>query len=98
VGAADEPIGKTGMAHLFEHLMFKGSQRLGTTDWSGEQPLFDQANLETHKWIEAMEASRRENPPGVFPADQSLVETSAVKQQDATLKDLLEGAEVHHQG
>ena len=25
VGAADEPLGKSGMAHFFEHLMFKGT-------------------------------------------------------------------------
>ncbi len=27
VGAADEPPGKSGIAHLFEHLMFKGTER-----------------------------------------------------------------------
>ncbi len=26
VGSADEPDGKTGFAHLFEHLMFNGSE------------------------------------------------------------------------
>ena len=26
VGSADEPVGKTGFAHLFEHLMFQGSE------------------------------------------------------------------------
>src|SRR5665213_1219193 len=26
VGSADEPKGKTGFAHLFEHLMFQGSE------------------------------------------------------------------------
>ena len=26
VGAKDEPVGKTGFAHLFEHLMFQGSE------------------------------------------------------------------------
>ena len=26
VGSADEPKGKTGFAHLFEHLMFSGSE------------------------------------------------------------------------
>jgi zinc protease len=28
VGAADEPAGKTGLAHFFEHLMFKGTERI----------------------------------------------------------------------
>src|ERR1700759_2488111 len=26
IGSADEPVGKTGFAHLFEHLMFSGSE------------------------------------------------------------------------
>ena len=46
VGAKDEPNGKTGFAHLFEHLMFNGSenlpgdyftylQQIGATDYNG---------------------------------------------------------------
>lgn len=29
VGSANEPAGKTGFAHLFEHLMFQGSENVG---------------------------------------------------------------------
>lgn len=29
VGSADDPLGKSGFAHLFEHLMFKGTQNVG---------------------------------------------------------------------
>jgi predicted Zn-dependent peptidase len=32
VGDADDPKGQTGMAHLFEHMAFKGSKNIGTTD------------------------------------------------------------------
>ncbi|HVS14085.1 MAG TPA: pitrilysin family protein [Thermoanaerobaculia bacterium] len=32
VGSANERPGITGMAHLFEHMMFKGSHVIGTTD------------------------------------------------------------------
>ena len=31
-GAADEPIGKSGIAHFLEHLMFKGSAQVGGRD------------------------------------------------------------------
>ncbi|HPD82259.1 MAG TPA: pitrilysin family protein [Alphaproteobacteria bacterium] len=34
VGAADEPQGKSGMAHYFEHLMFKGTSTLAPGDFS----------------------------------------------------------------
>src|SRR5438552_13491717 len=29
VGSADEKTGRTGFAHLFEHMMFKGSENVG---------------------------------------------------------------------
>ncbi|PIG93098.1 pitrilysin family protein [Gloeocapsopsis sp. IPPAS B-1203] len=41
VGGADEPDGKTGIAHYLEHLAFKGTQRIGTTDYEAEKPLLD---------------------------------------------------------
>ena len=54
VGSKDEPKGKTGFAHLFEHLMFNGSenspgdffeplQQIGATDYNGTTS-FDRTN------------------------------------------------------
>ena len=54
VGSADEPAGKTGFAHLFEHLMFSGSEnhagtwfapfeKIGATDQNGTT-WFDRTN------------------------------------------------------
>jgi zinc protease len=34
VGAADEPAGKSGIAHFLEHLMFKGTDMLGSGEFS----------------------------------------------------------------
>ncbi len=39
VGGVDEPAGRTGTAHLLEHMLFKGTPTLGTRDWEREQPL-----------------------------------------------------------
>jgi predicted Zn-dependent peptidase len=36
-GSAQEVPGITGLAHMFEHMAFKGTTRLGTTDWSAEK-------------------------------------------------------------
>ncbi len=36
VGSANEDTGATGIAHLFEHMMFKGSKTIGTTDAAKE--------------------------------------------------------------
>ena len=40
VGAVDEVRGQTGTAHLLEHLLFKGTETLGTRDASTERALF----------------------------------------------------------
>src|SRR6201999_2875566 len=54
-GSKDEPAGKTGFAHLFEHLMFNGSEnapgdffgpleKVGATDYNGTTS-FDRTNF-----------------------------------------------------
>ena len=40
VGAVNEVQGQTGIAHLLEHLLFKGTETLGTRDSSAERALF----------------------------------------------------------
>ncbi|MFB2980918.1 M16 family metallopeptidase [Microseira sp. BLCC-F43] len=41
VGGADEPNGKTGVAHFLEHLAFKGTTRIGSKNYQAEKPLLD---------------------------------------------------------
>jgi len=38
-GAADEAEGKTGTAHLLEHMMFKGTKTIGTKDYLREEKI-----------------------------------------------------------
>lgn len=40
VGGVDERPGITGISHLLEHMMFKGTQTIGTTDYEKEKPFF----------------------------------------------------------
>ncbi len=37
VGSAQERSGETGLAHMFEHMAFKGTPRLGTTNYAEEK-------------------------------------------------------------
>ncbi|MDR2627002.1 MAG: insulinase family protein, partial [Dysgonamonadaceae bacterium] len=50
-GAKDDPRDNTGLAHYLEHMMFKGTDHYGTSDWEKEKPLLDSiVNLfEVHK-------------------------------------------------
>ncbi len=36
-GDANDPGGQTGLAHMFEHLAFKGTEDIGTTNWPAEK-------------------------------------------------------------
>ena len=40
-GGADEQVGQTGIAHMMEHMAFKGTAVVGTKDWAKEKPLLD---------------------------------------------------------
>ena len=42
VGAKNDPIETTGLAHYFEHLMFKGTEKFGTQNYAEEKPLLDE--------------------------------------------------------
>ena len=36
-GSAQDPKGETGMAHMFEHMAFKGTDKIGTRDYADEK-------------------------------------------------------------
>ena len=41
VGAQDAPKGKTGLPHMLEHMMFKGTETIGTLDYKKEKPILE---------------------------------------------------------
>src|SRR5579863_5085662 len=36
-GDVNDPSGESGLAHMFEHLAFKGTTEIGTKDWPAEK-------------------------------------------------------------
>src|SRR5207302_5997319 len=36
-GSVQDPMGKTGLAHMFEHMAFKGTEKIGTKDYAAEK-------------------------------------------------------------
>ena len=42
VGGKNDPAETTGLAHYFEHLMFKGTESFGTQNYAEEKPMLDQ--------------------------------------------------------
>ena len=44
-GSKNDPAEATGMAHYFEHIMFKGTDRIGTTNWEAERVYLDSIDM-----------------------------------------------------
>lgn len=42
VGSKNDPAETTGLAHYFEHLMFKGTEQFGTQNYEAEKPMLDE--------------------------------------------------------
>ena len=40
-GSAQDPQRKTGLAHMFEHMAFKGTDTIGTTNYAAEKPALE---------------------------------------------------------
>jgi predicted Zn-dependent peptidase len=61
-GDVNDPSGESGLAHMFEHLAFKGTSQIGTKDYAAEKVALDNVEAANN----ALEAERR-NPAGADP-------------------------------
>ncbi|MGA2347870.1 MAG: pitrilysin family protein [Candidatus Sulfotelmatobacter sp.] len=44
-GSAQDPMRATGLAHMFEHMAFKGTDTIGTTDYAAEKPALEKVEV-----------------------------------------------------
>ncbi|WP_212747644.1 M16 family metallopeptidase [Fodinibius saliphilus] len=51
VGGANEPVGHTGMAHIFEHMAFKGTHTVGTNNWKAEKKVLKKLDNTYQEWL-----------------------------------------------
>jgi predicted Zn-dependent peptidase len=58
VGSVDERSDERGIAHLLEHMLFKGTTTLGTKDYAAEKPILD--NIEVVAQALMAEKARRD--------------------------------------
>jgi predicted Zn-dependent peptidase len=75
VGGADEEPGYTGLAHLFEHMAFKGTPMLGTKDFEAEKKLLVQI-AEVGDAIAALQRAGKGTAPEGVTLKQKLAELS----------------------
>ena len=78
VGGANEPEGKTGVAHFLEHLAFKGTKQIGTRDYQAEKPLLDRLDLLAEQ-IQAASSAKKDAEVIRLQAQFEQVEADAGK-------------------
>ena len=59
VGGKNDPAETTGLAHYFEHLMFKGTDDFGTSNYEAEKPLLDQIEALFEQYRVTTDAKQR---------------------------------------
>ena len=57
-GSAQEPAHKTGLSHMLEHMMFKGTRPLGTVDPDGEEPVLEKLDR-LHRELAKLDEAER---------------------------------------
>jgi predicted Zn-dependent peptidase len=75
VGAVDEQRNKTGLAHVFEHMAFKGTRTIGTKDYAGESKALARidalfAQIEAERLKPSPDKARIEQLQGQFKQAQ----------------------------
>ena len=79
-GSVQDPMNKTGLAHMFEHMAFKGTDTIGTRDYAGEKVALEK--------VEAAYAAYLAERDNAVDRDQA-----KVKQLEQAWKDAIEAAD-----
>lgn len=74
-GAVDDPSGSTGLAHMFEHMAFKGTPQIGSKNWAKERAALDAIE----RAYDRLEAERNKG----FRADQAKIASLEAALKDA---------------
>lgn len=77
-GAVDDPEGKTGLAHMFEHMAFKGTETIGSKNWPAEKKALNAIESVYDQLAQERRKGRR--------ADPKKVETLEAEVRDAVEK------------
>src|SRR6267378_22328 len=51
-GSVQDPMRATGLAHMFEHMAFKGTDKIGTTNYAAEKPLLAKVEVAYAAYIQ----------------------------------------------
>jgi len=79
-GSVQDPKGDTGLAHMFEHMAFKGTTTIGTTNWPAEKVALEKVEQAYAAYIH--EAEQRVGRDDKKVAELQKAWQAAIKQAD----------------
>ena len=71
-GAVDDPGGETGLAHMFEHMAFKGTQTIGTSNYAEEKKAMDAVEHDYDAYEAERNKGRSADPSKLADLDKNL--------------------------
>lgn len=75
VGGVNEQIGQTGLAHLYEHMAFKGTRTVGTKSYEKERPLLEELfRVGTELEQRQRDLAKRNQEKPASPEERTVVE------------------------
>ncbi len=80
VGSVDERSDERGIAHMLEHMLFKGTTTLGTTDYAAEKPILDKIEAVAQKLMNEKARREKADPAKIAELEKQL----AVLESDAS--------------
>ena len=83
VGSIEEEPGESGLAHFFEHMAFKGTNKIGTQDFAKEKPILDEV-LKVGTEIARMKKAGKK--PGEYAGLQKKLRELETKENTYTVK------------
>ncbi len=80
VGAVNETSENRGVAHLLEHMLFKGTKTLGTSDYAREKPLLEQIAAVGGR-LDALRTQKEADPQEIAALEKELARLQAAHKQ-----------------
>ncbi len=81
VGGMDEPRGMTGVAHVIEHMAFKGTRRWGSRDWEKERKVLSKIEIVGQKLAAEYAKAKQANPETIKKLQSEMDELYREHQQ-----------------
>ena len=59
-GSINDPEEYTGLAHYLEHVMFKGTDKIGALNWTEEEPIYKEIIAKYDQMAEEADPAKKE--------------------------------------